>query len=150
MKNSLNTYQSLKNTCLRPENVLISRASLFKAIIHKSLRRLLFLADLTFELNNNPSVSKTLGFNPLAPSPSIERFSLFLHDIKNYELKSLHKQLVKELIKTSIISGKSIAIDSCPIIGSLCVLRMRVFFTAKTPTPIIYDKQNRHQYIIYP
>jgi len=97
----------------------ISRNSLLKALIYKSLRRFPFLADLTFELNNNPSVSKALGFNPLAPAPSIERFSSFLHDTKNYELNALHQQLVQELIKAGVISGKSIAIDSCPIVVSL-------------------------------
>lgn len=96
-----------------------SRNSLLKALIYKSLRRFPFLSDLTFELNNNPSVSQALGFNPLAPAPSVERFSSFLHDTKNHELKALHQKLVQALIEAGVISGKSIAIDSCPIVVPL-------------------------------
>jgi transposase len=95
----------------------VSRNSLLKALIYKSLRRFPYLADLTFELNNNPSVSGALGFYPLAPAPSTERFSSFLHDTKHYELVSVHQQLVQELIKAGVISGNSIAIDSCPIVA---------------------------------
>ncbi|KPK87316.1 MAG: hypothetical protein AMS27_02765 [Bacteroides sp. SM23_62_1] len=114
-KNLPKLKEHMPKTGRRP----ISRNSLLRALIYKSLRRLPFLADLTFELNNNPSVSKALGFNPLTSAPSIERFSSFLHDTKNYELNLLHQQLVQELIKAGVISGKSIAIDSCPIVVSL-------------------------------
>lgn len=96
-----------------------SRNSLLKALIYKALRRLPFLSDLTFELNNNPTVSKALGFDPLATAPSVERFSSFLHDTKNDELKYLHQILVQHLIDAKVISGKSISIDSCPIVVSL-------------------------------
>jgi transposase len=109
----------------------ISRNSLLKALIYKSLRRFLFLADLTFELNNNPSVSKALGFNPLAPAPSTERFSSFLHDTKHYALNSLHQQLVQELIKAGVISGNSIAIDSCPIVASLKENNLKTSMTSR-------------------
>lgn len=97
----------------------ISRNSLLRALIYKALRRFPFLSDLTFELNNNPSLSQALGFNPLAHAPSVERFSSFLHDKKNHELKALHQQLVQALIQAGVISGKSIAIDSCPIVVPL-------------------------------
>ena len=93
----------------------MSRNSLLRALIYKSLRRFSYIADLSFELNNNPSIS----FNPLAKAPSIEHFSSFLHDTKHCELSSLHKQLVQKLINTGIISGNSIAIDSCPIVVPL-------------------------------
>jgi hypothetical protein len=83
------------------------------------LRRFPYLADLTFELNNNPSVSKALGFNPFTPAPSIERFSSFLHDTSHNELISIRQQLVQELIKAGAVSGNSIAIDSCPIVALL-------------------------------
>ena len=96
-----------------------SRNSLLKASIYKSLRRFPFLSDVTFELNNNPSVSQALGFKPLAPAPSVERFSSFLHDTKNQELKAIHQQLVRALIEADVISGKAIAIDSCPIVVPL-------------------------------
>lgn len=79
-------YEKLfENLPLLPENIPktgrcpISRNSLLKALIYKSLRRFPYLGDLTFELNNNPSVSNTLGFNPSISAPSIERFSSFLH-----------------------------------------------------------------------
>lgn len=107
--------ENIPKTGRRP----VSRNSLLRALIYKSLRRFPYLADLTFELNNNPSVSKALGFYPLAPAPSIERFSSFLHDTKHCELRSLHKQLVLKLINTGVISGSSIAIDSCPIVVPL-------------------------------
>ena len=96
-----------------------SRNSLLRALIYKSLRRFPFLSDLTFELNNNPSLSQALGFNPFASAPSVERFSSFLHDTKNLELKALHQQMVQALIKEGLISAKSIAIDSCPIVVPL-------------------------------
>lgn len=92
---------------------------MLKALIYKALRRLTGLSDLTFELNNNPSISQALGFNPLAPAPSVERFSRFLHDTRNQELKALHQQLGQALIELGVISGTSIAIDSCPIVVPL-------------------------------
>ena len=107
--------ENIPKTGRRP----VSKNSMLKALIYKSLRRFPYLADLTFELNNNPSVSKALGFYPLAPVPSTERFSSFLHDTNHYELNSVHKQLVQELIKAGAISGNSIAIDSCPIVALL-------------------------------
>jgi hypothetical protein len=119
-------YQKLfENLPLLEEHILntgrhpTSRNSLLKALIYKSLRRFPFLSDVTFELNNNPSVSQALGFNPLAPAPSVERFSSFLHDTNNQELKAIHQQLVRALIQAGVISGKAIAIDSCPIVVPL-------------------------------
>jgi len=97
----------------------VSRNCLLKALIYKSLRRFPYLADLTFELNNNPSVSKALGFYPLKPAPSTERFSSFLHDTDHHEFNLIQQQLVQQLIKVGVISGNSIAIDSCPIVVSL-------------------------------
>jgi len=92
---------------------------MLKALIYKSLRRFPYLSDLTFELNNNPSVSKALGFYPMIPAPSTERFSSFLHDTIHHELISIRQQLVQELINVGVISGNSIAIDSCPIVAIL-------------------------------
>jgi hypothetical protein len=92
---------------------------MFKSLIYKSLRRFPYLTDLSFELNNNPSVSKALGFNPLKPAPSTERFSSFLHDTEHHEFISIRQQLVQELINVGALSGNSIAIDSCPIVSLL-------------------------------
>jgi hypothetical protein len=97
----------------------VSRNSLLKALIYKSLSRFPYLSDLTFELNNNTNISKALGFDPLAPAPSTERFSSFLHDTDHHELNLIQQLLVQELIKVGVISGNSIAIDSCPIVVSL-------------------------------
>jgi len=125
LPSAINYENLFKNLPMLKENIPktgrrpISKNSILKALIYKSLRRFPYLADLTFELNNNPSVSKALGFNPMAPAPSIERFSSFLHDTNHPELCSIHKQLVQELIKAGAISGNSIAIDSCPIVALL-------------------------------
>ena len=107
--------ENIPKTGRRP----VSRNCMLRALIYKSLRRFPYLTDLSFELNNNPSVSKALGFYPLKPAPSTERFSSFLHDTKHHELISIHQQLVQKLIKVGVISGNSIAIDSCPIVALL-------------------------------
>ena len=114
-ENLLKLPECIARTGRRP----VRRNSVLKALIYKGLRRLTGLSDLTFELNNNPSVSKALGFNPLAPAPSVERFSRFLHDTRNQELKTVHQQLVRTLIDSGIILGTSVAIDSCPIVVAL-------------------------------
>jgi hypothetical protein len=106
----------LENGTAKTGRKPFDRNSLLKALIYKALRGLVYLSDLTFELNNNPSLSKVLGFNPLALAPSVERFSSFLRDTHNQEFKELHQQLVQDLINLNVISGKSIAIDSCPIV----------------------------------
>jgi len=97
----------------------VSRNSLLRALIYKAFRRLTNLSDLTFELNNNPTLSKALGLNPLLPAPSLERFSSFLHDSSNEKLQSVQQALVKDLITSEVITGKTIAIDSCPIVVAL-------------------------------
>jgi hypothetical protein len=114
-----------------------SRNSLLKALIYKALRRLVGLSDLNFELNNNPCVANVLGFNPLAPAPSVERFSSFLRDIQNTELKTIHQQLMKTLIDLKVVSGNSIAIDSCPIVVPLKENNL------KTSMPNRFDKTRR-------
>jgi transposase len=107
--------ENIPKTGRRP----ISRNCMFKGLIYKSLRRFPYLTDLSFELNNNPSVSKALGFNPMKPAPSTERFSSFLHDTDHHEFTSIRQQLVQELIKAGAVPGDSIAIDSCPIVALL-------------------------------
>jgi uncharacterized protein YoaH (UPF0181 family) len=97
----------------------INRNSLLKALIYKAIRRLASLSDLVFELNNNPSMAHALGFNPLKPAPSVERFSSFLHDTYNHELQQVRIALVQSLIEHGIIRGDAIAIDSCPVVAQL-------------------------------
>jgi transposase len=107
--------ENIPKTGRRP----ISRNCMFKGLIYKSLRRFPYLTDLSFELNNNPSLSKALGFNPMKPAPSTERFSSFLHDTDHHEFTSIRQQLAQELIKAGAVPGDSIAIDSCPIVALL-------------------------------
>ena len=107
--------ENIPKTGRRP----ISRNCMFRGLIYKSLRRFPYLTDLSFELNNNPSVSKALGFNPMKPAPSRERFSSFLHDANHQELISIRQQLVQKLINLGAVSGNSISIDSCPIVALL-------------------------------
>jgi hypothetical protein len=92
---------------------------LLKALIYKALRRFPYLSDLAFELNNNPSISKALGFNPFASAPSTERFSSFLHDVEHLEIRQIHKDLVQKLIDAGAVAGHYIAMDSCPIVVPL-------------------------------
>lgn len=93
-----------------------SRDALLRSFIYKTLRRLATLSDLKFELDNNPSISQVLGFNPINSAPSIERLSSFLHDTPNKNLQELRIQLIRELIDIKIITGSIIAADSCPIV----------------------------------
>jgi len=97
----------------------VSRNGLFKALIYKALRRFPYMEDLTFELNNNPSISKIIGFNPMASAPSSERFSSFMHDVPHDEISLIHKKLVQELIDSGVVTCHYIAIDSCPIVVPL-------------------------------
>jgi hypothetical protein len=91
------------------------KASLFRALIYKNLRSLPALSDLSFELGNNPSMAKILGFNPLKIPPAKERFSHFLRTTPNSQLQEVRIFLIQKLIENKVISGKSIALDSCPI-----------------------------------
>jgi len=107
--------EGIASTGRRP----FSRNSMLKALIYKAPRRLTGLSDLTFELNNNPSVSSALGFNPVVSAPSVERFSSCLHDTHNQELQTVHHQLGRVLVDSGIILGNYIAIDSCAIVVDL-------------------------------
>jgi hypothetical protein len=73
------------------------------------------LTDLAFELTNNISILAPLGLNPLRRTPTVERFSAFLHDLPNPILQDVHHQLVSRLLQRAAISAHVLAIDSCPI-----------------------------------
>ena len=107
--------ENIPKTGRRP----ISRNCMFRGLIYKSLRRFPYLSDLSFELNNNPSVSKALDFNLMKLVPSRERFSSFLHDTDHQEIIFIRQQLMQKLINLGAVSGNSIAIDSCPIVALL-------------------------------
>jgi len=107
--------QQVKRMGRRP----LSRNSLLKALIYKALRKLPTLSDLTFELNNNPTISQVLGLNPIDAAPSVERFSAFLHDTPNPQFQEIRRQLVQILSDEEVISVSSVSIDSCPIVVQL-------------------------------
>jgi hypothetical protein len=77
------------------------------------------LAELVFELSNNPCLVECLGLDPLKNLPTIERFSCFLRDTDNAVLQSVRLVLVRELIAAGVISGKIIALDSCSVVAPL-------------------------------
>jgi transposase len=114
-KNLPKLIDSTPKTGRRP----FSKNALLRSLIYKSLRRLATLSDLNFELNNNPSISHALGFNPIGSAPSIERFSSFLHDTPNILLQKIRHQIILELIRTDVITGSTIAADSCPLVVQL-------------------------------
>ena len=103
--------QHVEKTGRRP----VERNALLRALIYKTLRRLSTLSDLVLEINNNPSMAQTLGFNPMVSAPSVERFSSFLRDTSHSLLQGIRQQLLLELIKDKVIHGKVVAVDSCPI-----------------------------------
>jgi hypothetical protein len=88
---------------------------LLRTFIYRALRRIPRLCDVAFELSNNPSILTPLGFHILSPTPSIERFSAFLHDTPNQTLQTIHHELVLKLTELRAISACVLAIDSCPI-----------------------------------
>ena len=92
-----------------------SRNALLRAHIYRALRRIPRLTDLAFELTNNVSILAPLGFDPLRPTPGVERLSAFLHDTPNAVLQDIHHQLVRRLIERGAIQPGVLVIDSCPI-----------------------------------
>ena len=92
-----------------------SKVSLFRALVYKNLRSLPTLSDLSFELGNNPAMAEILGFDPLKKPPSKERFSHFLRSTPNEQFQEPRILLVRRLLERGAVTGKSIALDSCPI-----------------------------------
>ena len=91
------------------------RESLLRAIIFKNLKGIPTLTELVTELKDNPSAAIRCGFNILKPLPSVERFSSFLKNTHNKELKKIRLHLLHNLIHLGIITGEYLSIDSCPI-----------------------------------
>ena len=92
-----------------------SKVSLLRALIYKNLRSLPTLSDLSFELGNNPAMAEILGFDPWKNPPPKERFSHFLRTTPNEQLQVIRLLLVHQLLMEGVITGKSVALDSCPI-----------------------------------
>lgn len=97
----------------------VSPNVVLKALIYKSLRRLATLCDIVFELQNNPSMCAAVGLSPLGHVPSVERFSTFLRDKPNPALQEIRRALLANLISQRVITGKSLTLDSCPIVVAL-------------------------------
>jgi hypothetical protein len=88
---------------------------LLRSLIYRCLRQIPTLAELVFELNNNPTILECLGGNPLKPVPTIERFSHFMRDTDNLRLQSVRVALVRSLMAEGIVNGEEIALDSCSV-----------------------------------
>jgi len=92
---------------------------LLRALIYRCLRQIPTLAELVFELENNPCLVDCIGWDPLRALPPVERFSHFLHHTENSLLQAVRLSLVGELIREGVITGNVIALDSCPVIAPL-------------------------------
>ena len=93
----------------------LSPDALLRAHVYRALRALPRLSDLVFDLQNNPSLTRALGFDALRRPPSLERFSAFLHDTSNETLQAVRKSLTRRLLDSQAINPRVLAIDSCPI-----------------------------------
>jgi len=63
---------------------------------------------------NNPSLSLTLGFDPLHVA-SLERFSSFLRSTSPRLFKGIQVHLVKKLMDYRAVSGKYLTLDACSV-----------------------------------
>lgn len=89
---------------------------LLRVLIYRALRQIPTLSELAFELENNPSLVECLGLDPFQALPSIERFSHFIRSTANTLLQQVRLALVQSLINEGVISGKIVALDSCPVV----------------------------------
>lgn len=90
--------------------------SLLRLLLYRCWRQIPTLTELVFELHNNPALVDALGLDPLRNLPSVERFSSFLRSTDNACLQHVRLRLVQALIQHGIITGKTVAIDSCPVV----------------------------------
>ena len=91
------------------------KETILRALIYRHLRGLPSLADLAFELENNPMMAEVLGFSGFERPPSKERFSCFLRTTINRDLQRIRLGLVRALRDEKVISGHIIALDSSAI-----------------------------------
>lgn len=89
--------------------------AILRALIYRHLRGLPSLADLAFELENNPMMTEVLGFSAFEHPPSKERFSCFLRTTVNEDLQRTRLGLVSALRNEKVITGRIMALDSCAI-----------------------------------
>jgi hypothetical protein len=95
------------------------RNVLLRALVYRCLRQIPTLAELVFELRNNPSLADCLGLNALKDLPSIERFSEMLRETDNAVFQAVRLALVRALISEGVINGNVIALDSCSVVAPL-------------------------------
>lgn len=93
----------------------VSRNALLHAFIYRALRRLRSLTDTVQALQEIPALAEAIGFDPLRPLPPLERFSAFLRTTDNGLLQAVRLELLKNLLADNVLTGRSIALDSCPI-----------------------------------
>ena len=93
----------------------VSRNALLRAFIYRALRRMSSLTDLVQALHEMPALAEAVGFDPLRPLPPLERFSAFLRTTDNGLLQAVRLELLKNLLAEKILTGRSVALDSCPI-----------------------------------
>jgi len=108
----LPAFLEIPNVRGRPS---FSKNTLLRSLIYRNLRGLPSLADLAFELENNPVMAEVLGYSTFENPPSKERFSCFLRSTPNQNLQAIRLGLVRELIKEKVITGRVIGLDSCPV-----------------------------------
>jgi len=139
------------------------RESLLRAIIFKNLKGIPTLTELVTELKDNPSAAIRCGFNILKPLPSVERFSFFLKNTHNKELKKIRHHLLHNLIHLGIITGEYLSIDSCPIPARVKENNLKTnvknrFAKTRIPkgspdarlgTMVIFPKQNKKQILYF-
>lgn len=91
-----------------------SQSAMLNALIFKNLRGIPNLTELAREIRLYPALAQACGFKSF---PSKERFSSFLKDTPNQFFQYIRENLIKELLRLKVISGKYISIDSCPVIS---------------------------------
>lgn len=106
-----------------------SRQAICRALVYKNLKAIKTLSELVFELSTNLGMTYILGFDK--EPPSRHRFEEFLHNIPNESLQEIRKTQIKTLIKTGIINGKYLSIDSTPIVAWVKQNNPKIFVEGK-------------------
>jgi len=88
------------------------RQAICRTLIYKDLKAIKTLSELAFELSTNLGIAYILGFDKQIPSR--HRFEEFLHKTPNILLQHIRKQQIKTLVKSGIINGRYLSIDSTP------------------------------------
>jgi len=109
--------ESLSRSEGRPS---ISKSALLRVLIYKNLKPFPTLYDLAVDLIDNPSICIKCGL-PQSNNPQthVERLSSFLKNTPNQILQTIRKNLVRELISSGEIKGKSLAIDSSAVFSQV-------------------------------